>query len=165
MTITTFYQNLKNCSDDRFAVDGSSDDVDCRFSVDLPQFNSGKHGSGSIRTGTHDGNPSASYSINCYGARHRPVFCFSIGTHDKEILAGHYMRMESCDFFSLDENFDPDELIKLHISIGINHSMVEDPTLFTTIDLNAFWLWVPRLITAIVAVHLFNLSLKIIRRY
>jgi len=54
-------------------------------------------------------------------------------------------------------NFDRQELEKLHISIGINHSMVEDPTLFLTLGLNAFWLLVPRLLTAVLAVHLFAL--------
>ena len=54
-------------------------------------------------------------------------------------------------------NFDRQELEKLHISIGINHSMVEDPALFLTLGLNAFWLWVPRLLTAVIAVHLFTL--------
>ena len=54
-------------------------------------------------------------------------------------------------------NFDKQELEKLHISIGINHSMVEDPALFLTLGLNAFWLWVPRLLTAVLAVHLFTL--------
>ncbi|MBW1753285.1 MAG: iron transporter, partial [Deltaproteobacteria bacterium] len=46
------------------------------------------------------------------------------------------------------------ELERLHFSIGINHSMVEDPALFLPLGLSAFWLWVPRLITAIMAVHL-----------
>ncbi len=54
-------------------------------------------------------------------------------------------------------NFDRQELEKLHISIGINHSMVEDPALFLTFGLNPFWLWVPRLLTAVLAVHLFAL--------
>jgi hypothetical protein len=52
-------------------------------------------------------------------------------------------------------NFSAEELERLHISIGINHSMVEDPTLFATLGLSIFWLWVPRLITAIAAVYLF----------
>jgi spore maturation protein SpmB len=56
-----------------------------------------------------------------------------------------------------DGSFDRQELEKLHISIGINHSMVEDPALFLTLGLNAFWLWVPRLLTAVLAVHLFTL--------
>ena len=47
-----------------------------------------------------------------------------------------------------------DELERLHASIGINHSIIEDPALFMTMGLNAFWLWVPRLIMAILFVHL-----------
>ena len=54
------------------------------------------------------------------------------------------------------------ELERLHLSIGINHSMVEDPAMFLPLGLSAFWLWVPRLITAIVAVHLFDLYYKIL---
>jgi len=49
------------------------------------------------------------------------------------------------------------ELERLHLSIGINHSMVEDPALFLALGLSAFWLWIPRLITAVVAVRLFDL--------
>lgn len=54
-----------------------------------------------------------------------------------------------------------EELEKLHLSIGINHSMVEDPALFLPLGIGAFWLWVPRLITAILAVHLFDLWQRI----
>ncbi len=46
-----------------------------------------------------------------------------------------------------------EELEHLHISIGINHSMVEDPALFLVLGLNALWLWVPRLVAAAVVVH------------
>lgn len=53
------------------------------------------------------------------------------------------------------------ELERLHFSIGINHSMVEDPALFLPFGLSAFWLWVPRLITAIIAVRLYDLYYKI----
>jgi hypothetical protein len=45
----------------------------------------------------------------------------------------------------------------LQLSIGINHSMIEDPSLFLTLGLGPFWLWIPRLITAIVAVRLLTL--------
>ncbi len=41
------------------------------------------------------------------------------------------------------------ELERLHIFVGINHAMVEDPALFAVLGLNAFWLWVPRFIVAI----------------
>ncbi len=48
------------------------------------------------------------------------------------------------------------ELERLHISIGINHSMVEDPALFLALGLNGFWLWVPKLVMAIVTVQIFR---------
>ena len=53
--------------------------------------------------------------------------------------------------------FSKEELEKLHISAGINHALVEDPVLFLAFGLNPFWLWAPRLLTAILAVHLFVL--------
>jgi len=53
------------------------------------------------------------------------------------------------------------ELERLHLSVGINHSMAEDPALFLSLGLSAFWLWIPRFITAIIAVHLFDLYYKI----
>ena len=49
-----------------------------------------------------------------------------------------------------------DELETLHLSIGINHSMIEDPILFLSLGLSAFWLWVPRLVTAVIAVRLLS---------
>jgi len=39
-------------------------------------------------------------------------------------------------------------------------SMIEDPTLFFVLGIGAFWLWIPRLITAVIAVHLFGLWIK-----
>jgi hypothetical protein len=54
-----------------------------------------------------------------------------------------------------------EELEKLHLSIGINHSMLEDPALFLSLGLSAFWLWVPRLILAIIAVRLLDMYYKI----
>jgi hypothetical protein len=50
-----------------------------------------------------------------------------------------------------------EDLEMLHLSIGINHSMVEDPPLFIALGLSAFWLYVPRLIMAIVATRLMSL--------
>jgi len=34
---------------------------------------------------------------------------------------------------------------------------VEDPALFLPLGINPVWLWIPRLLTAIVAVHLISL--------
>jgi len=49
-----------------------------------------------------------------------------------------------------------EELERLHISIGINHSMVEDPALFLVLGLNGFWLWVPKFVMAIIAVQTYR---------
>ena len=57
-----------------------------------------------------------------------------------------------------------EELEGLHLSIGINHAVIEDPALFLTMGLNAFWLWVPRLIMAILVVHLFGLWKRWVRK-
>ena len=46
---------------------------------------------------------------------------------------------------------------RLHVSIGINHAVFEDPALFMTFGINPFWLWVPRLVMAIIAVKVFDL--------
>ena len=54
-----------------------------------------------------------------------------------------------------------EELERLHLSIGINHSMIEDPALFLSLGLSAFWLWIPRFITAIIAVYLLKLYNRI----
>lgn len=48
------------------------------------------------------------------------------------------------------------EVEHLHISIGINHSIVEDPALFLALGLNGFWLWVPKFIMAIIIVQIFR---------
>ena len=48
------------------------------------------------------------------------------------------------------------ELRHLHISIGINHSMAEDPALFMALGLNGFWLWIPKLVMAAIVVHVFR---------
>lgn len=50
-----------------------------------------------------------------------------------------------------------EELEELHLSIGINHALVEDPSLFLSLGLNPFWLWVPRIIVAILAERLLTL--------
>ncbi|MFP4033008.1 MAG: nucleoside recognition domain-containing protein [Desulfococcaceae bacterium] len=56
-----------------------------------------------------------------------------------------------------ESGLDEQSLTRLHLSIGINHAMIEDPALFLPLGIGAFWLWVPRLIAAIVAVRLLDL--------
>jgi hypothetical protein len=50
-----------------------------------------------------------------------------------------------------------DELERLHISIGINHSIIEDPLLFISLGLGVFWMTVPRFAAAIIAVQFYIL--------
>jgi len=49
---------------------------------------------------------------------------------------------------------DPEELEALHLSIGINHGLFDDPALFLALGLNPFWIYVPRLLAAMAAVRL-----------
>lgn len=63
-----------------------------------------------------------------------------------------------------DGSISKEDLEMLHLSIGINHSMVEDPALFMSLGLNAFWLYVPRLIMAIITVRLMRLWFKFSKR-
>jgi spore maturation protein SpmB len=57
-----------------------------------------------------------------------------------------------------------DELEILHLSIGMNHSMVEDPPLFLPMGIHPFWIYVPRLVMAIVTVRLLRLWQRYTRR-
>ncbi|MBU1340087.1 MAG: iron transporter [Proteobacteria bacterium] len=52
-------------------------------------------------------------------------------------------------------DFEKEELLKLHLSIGVNHAMIEDPVLFLPLGLPPFWLWIPRLVAAMTAVWLY----------
>ncbi|MEA1970442.1 MAG: iron transporter [Thermodesulfobacteriota bacterium] len=54
-------------------------------------------------------------------------------------------------------NLTDEELERLHLSIGINHAVIEDPALFLPFGIGLFWLWIPRLVIAIVAVRLLAL--------
>jgi hypothetical protein len=49
-----------------------------------------------------------------------------------------------------------EEIETLHLSIGINHSVIEDPAVFMTLGLNFFWVWFPRLFAAILAVRILS---------
>ena len=54
----------------------------------------------------------------------------------------------------------PEEVEKLQLSIGINHSMIEDPLLFLPFVVSPIYAWVPRLAAAIVVVYLVSLWFK-----
>ncbi|MFH1155521.1 MAG: nucleoside recognition domain-containing protein [Pseudomonadota bacterium] len=56
-------------------------------------------------------------------------------------------------------SFEKSDLARLHLSIGINHAMIEDPALFLPLGILPVWLWIPRLTAAVIAIysiHLFN---------
>jgi hypothetical protein len=55
------------------------------------------------------------------------------------------------------EGFSREEIEKLHLSIGVNHSIIEDPALFLSFGLSPFWMWVPRLIAAVIIVYVIGL--------
>jgi len=55
-----------------------------------------------------------------------------------------------------------EDIETLHLSIGINHAMVEDPALFLSLGLSPFWLWIPRVAVAIIVTRLFTLWRKIV---
>lgn len=57
------------------------------------------------------------------------------------------------------------ELERLHISIGINHSMVEDPALYMAMGLNGFWLFVPKLVMAIACAQSYRVVEQIQKRW
>ena len=61
--------------------------------------------------------------------------------------------------------FDRHDLNKLHISIGINHAMIEDPALFLPLGLPIFWLWIPRIIAAMIAVRIYSFFISARRFY
>lgn len=60
-------------------------------------------------------------------------------------------------------DFSRDELTRLQLSIGINHAMIEDPALFLSLGIAPLWLWMPRLVAAIIAIYLFHLA-TLVRR-
>jgi len=62
-------------------------------------------------------------------------------------------------------DFEKEDLTKLHLSIGVNHSIIEDPALFLPLGLSLFWLWIPRLIAAIIIARLYSVFLSARRLY
>jgi hypothetical protein len=53
-------------------------------------------------------------------------------------------------------NVTQEELKPLHMFIGVHHSIFEDPALFMAMGVPPFWLWIPRLLIAIITVRLYT---------
>jgi hypothetical protein len=58
-----------------------------------------------------------------------------------------------------------EDLEQLHISLGIQHSVIEDPALFIALGVHAFWLFAPRLVVALLVVRLYGLCQWLLRKY
>jgi hypothetical protein len=58
---------------------------------------------------------------------------------------------------SVSGRFTRDELTRLHISLAMSHSMVEDPALFLALGIGLQWTVVPRLLAAALAVQFYRL--------
>lgn len=55
-------------------------------------------------------------------------------------------------------NMDQDALIRLNLSLGISHSLIEDTLLFVAIGASLFWVLVPRVVAAAGVVWVFVLA-------
>lgn len=53
-----------------------------------------------------------------------------------------------------------EELEKLHITIGLQHSIIEDPFLFWALGVNPLWLWIPRFLITLLVVHFYTFFKK-----
>jgi hypothetical protein len=60
-----------------------------------------------------------------------------------------------------EKSIAPAALTRLQLSIGINHSMIDDPALYLAVGVHPIWLWVPRLMMAILVVQIYNLAVKL----
>jgi hypothetical protein len=69
------------------------------------------------------------------------------------LLYGGAVIVEEASRFGPGPGLRKADIEYLHISLGINHSMIEDPALFAALGLSPFWLWVPRLVMAIAVVQ------------
>lgn len=59
------------------------------------------------------------------------------------------------------KNFSRTESNKLHLSIGISHSLIQETMIFAVIGAPLFWITVPRILSAIIAVWLFRLVISL----
>ncbi|MCF8114444.1 MAG: nucleoside recognition domain-containing protein [Desulfotignum sp.] len=61
--------------------------------------------------------------------------------------------------------YDKEALTRLHLSIGINHAMIEDPVLLLPLGIPPFWLWIPRLVAAIIVTYTFSVFSALRRQH
>jgi hypothetical protein len=58
----------------------------------------------------------------------------------------------------------PQELEELQLSIGLNHSMIEDSLIFVALGCSLSWILLPRLVVAAAAVRVLRLGRRVMRR-
>jgi spore maturation protein SpmB len=56
------------------------------------------------------------------------------------------------------------EMEHLHVALGINHAMIEDTALFAMLGINILWLLLPKVIMAIIAVHVYKFSVLLMNK-
>ena len=59
---------------------------------------------------------------------------------------------------------DKDSLVRLNLSLGISHSLIEDTLLFVAIGASLFWVLIPRMIAAAVMVWLYAMASSFFRQ-
>lgn len=59
---------------------------------------------------------------------------------------------------------DKDSMVRLNLSLGISHSLIEDTALFVAIGASLFWVLVPRMVAAAVMVWVYALATTVIRQ-
>ncbi len=55
---------------------------------------------------------------------------------------------------------DKDSLVRLNLSLGISHSLIEDTLLFVAIGASLFWVLIPRMVAAAVMVWIYALFMR-----
>jgi len=55
---------------------------------------------------------------------------------------------------------DKDSLVRLNLSLGISHSLIEDTLLFVAIGASLFWVLIPRMVAAAVMVWIYALAMS-----
>jgi spore maturation protein SpmB len=60
-------------------------------------------------------------------------------------------------------NVDKDALVKLNLSLGISHALIEDTLLFVAVGASLFWVLVPRMVAAALMVWIYALAASFFR--
>lgn len=56
---------------------------------------------------------------------------------------------------------DKDSLVRLNLSLGISHALIEDTILFVAIGASLFWVLIPRVVAAALMVWLYAIAVSV----